>query len=685
VNSERLAKIGVPIALVVVVIMMVVPLPSMLLDMLLAFNITFSVVILLTSMYVKRALDFAVFPSLLLVATMFRLALNVSATRLVLTHGDAGKVIESFGHFVVGGSLIVGMVIFLILVIIQFMVITNGSGRVAEVAARFTLDAMPGKQMAIDADLAAGAITDAEAKKRRADVAAEADFYGAMDGASKFVKGDAMAAIVITLVNLIGGFLIGVIQKGMPINDAINTYSLLSIGDGLVSQLPALLISISTGLIVTRAASSDDMGSDLVSQFSKQGRALRIAGGSIACLALIPGLPKAPFLIVGLGTYFLGRRLGNGIDDAPEEALDLNALEAPAEPAPDSPEGIVRDMKVEPLELELAFDVVELVDNARGGDLLDRVKALRRKLALELGVIIPLVRTRDNLDLPPSVYTISIHGVEVARGLSPAGTVLVIGDDLSTLPGEPTVEPVFGLPAKWIPQEFRNQAEIEGHTVVDRSSVITTHLAEVVRQNAGRLLSHQDIKMLMDVVKQHDPVVIDELNGASMALGEIQRVLANLLDENIPIRDLGRIFEVLSERGRQTKDAEVLTEAVRTGLGPAVSAVFAQGNRLPVITFEPMLEHQLLESLRSGEAGSYLALDPDTAEQMSMEVSRMAREAEERGDTPTLVCSGALRPAVRRLIQAAAPRLAVLSYSELGSQLEIETIGQVRRGNPAAV
>jgi flagellar biosynthesis protein FlhA len=685
VNSERLAKIGVPIALVVIVVMMVVPLPTVFLDMLLAFNITFAVVILLTSMYVTRALDFAVFPSLLLIATMFRLALNVSATRLVLSHGYAGKVIESFGHFVVGGSLIVGLVIFLILVVIQFMVITNGSGRVAEVAARFTLDAMPGKQMAIDADLAAGAITDAEAKRRRKDVSSEADFYGAMDGASKFVKGDATAAIVITFINLIGGFLIGVVQKHMPIGEAINTYSLLSIGDGLVSQLPALLISISTGLIVTRAASSDDMGTDLVSQFSKQGRALRIAGGSIACLALVPGLPKIPFVIVGLGAFFLGRRLGNGLDEPVEELADPQAmLEAP-EPAPDSPEGIVRDMKVEPLELELAFDVVELVDNARGGDLLDRVKALRRKLALELGVIIPLVRTRDNLDLPPSVYTISIHGVEVARGTSPGGTVLVIGDDLSTLPGEPTVEPVFGLPAKWIPQEFRNQAEIEGHTVVDRSSVITTHLAEIVRQNAGRLLSHQDIKMLMDVVKQHDAVVIDELNGAALSLGEIQRVLANLLDENVPIRDLCRIFEVLSERGRQTKDSEVLTEAVRTGLGPAVSAVFAQGNRLPVITFEPMLEHQLLESLRTGEAGSFLALDPDVAEQLSIDVSRMAREAEERGETPTLVCSGTLRPAVRRLIQAAAPRLAVLSYSELGSQLEIETIGQVRRGNPAAV
>lgn len=664
--------------------MMVVPIPSIFLDLLIAVNITGAVVILLTSMYVTRALDFSVFPSLLLIATMFRLALNVTATRLVLTHGYAGKVIDSFGHIVVGSSLIVGLVVFLILIVIQYMVITNGAGRVAEVAARFTLDAMPGKQMSIDADLAAGAISDAEAKQRRADISSEADFYGAMDGASKFVKGDAVAAIIITFINLFGGFLIGVVQKHLPITDAINTYSLLSVGDGLVSQLPALLISISTGLIVTRAASNEDMGTDLIGQFSKQGRALMIAGGAVAAIAIIPGLPRVPFLIVGTGIFFLGRSLMNRMADQ-EAENDVPALEAPTEPAPDSPEGIVRDMKVEPLELELAFDVVELVDNARGGDLLDRVKALRRKLALELGVIIPLVRTRDNLDLPPSTYTISVHGVEVARGQSPANTVLVIGDDLSRIPGETTTEPVFGLPAKWVPLEFRSQAEAEGHTVVDRSSVITTHLAEVVRQNAGRLLSHQDIKMLMDVVKQNDTVVIDELNGANLSLGEVQRVLSNLLDENVPIRDLGRIFEVLSERGRATKDPEALTEAVRAGLGPAVSAIFAANNRLPVITFEPVLEHQLVESLRNGDNGSFLTIDPTTAEHIAVEVGKMAVEAEQQGDSPVLVCTAALRPAVRRLVHAAAPRLAVLSYAELGPRLDIETIGQVKLGNPATV
>lgn len=684
-TRDNIAKIGIPIGIVLIVIMLVVPLPPALLDMLIALNIALAVTILLMSMYVKRALDFSIFPSILLVATMFRLALNVSATRAVLTDGYAGKVIEAFGHFVVGGSLIVGLVIFLILVVIQYLVITNGAGRVAEVAARFTLDAMPGKQMAIDADLAAGAITDDQARQRRKDVASEADFYGAMDGASKFVKGDAIAAIVITIINLIGGFLVGALQLGMSMGEAVETYSLLTVGDGLVSQLPALLISISTGIIVTRAASSEDMGTDIVTQFGRQGRALRIAGGAMVAMALVPGMPKLPFFVAGGLLFFLGRRLTDGDSTIPEEAEEMKALNAAPEVAPDSPEGIVRDMKVEPLELELAFDVVELVDNARGGDLLDRVKALRRKLALELGVIIPLVRTRDNLDLPSSTYTISIHGVEVARGSSPGGTILVIGDDLSSLRGEVTKEPVFGLPAKWVPLEFRSQAEAEGHTVVDRSSVITTHLAEVVRQNASRLLSHQDIKMLMDMVKQHDGVVISELEGAGLSLGEIQRVLANLLNENVPIRDLGRIFEVLSEKGRQAKDPEILTEAVRAGLGPAISAVFASGNRMPVITFEPLLEQSLLEALRAGDTGSFLALDPTLAEHIALEVASIAHNAEQSGDNPIVVCTAAIRPAVRKLVQAAAPRVPVLAYTELGPRFEIDTIGQVKVANTAKV
>ena len=675
-KSGRMGTIAVPLGIVGIVIMMVVPLPTFVLDLLLAFNITGAILILLTSMYVRRALDFSIFPSLLLIATMFRLALNVSATRLVLSHGYAGKVIESFGHFVVGGSLIVGLVIFMILIVIQFMVITNGAGRVAEVAARFTLDAMPGKQIAIDADLASGMIDEVEARKRRKDIGLEADFYGAMDGASKFVKGDAIAAIIITIINLFGGFAIGVLQQHLSLNEAIQKFSLLTVGDGLVSQLPALLISVATGLIVTRSATEGDMGSDLIAQFGKQKRALKVAAVAIGSLGLVPGLPKLPFLIVAGGAWYLSTR-------GEDEILIDDAKNVNEEPPmnPDGPEAIAMEMRVEPLELELAYDLVELVEPGRGGDLLDRVKALRRKLALELGMVIPLVRTRDNLDLPPHTYAIRIHGVETARGEAPQGSVLVIGDDLASLPGIMTREPVFGLDAKWVPMELRHQAEVSGHTVVDRSAVITTHLAEMVRQNAGRLLSRQDVKLLVDMVKQTDPVVIEELNSAQLSLGDVQRVLSDLLNEHVPIRDLVRIFETLSERGRVNKAPESLLEAVRGGLGPAISAIFANDGRLPVITIEPLVEHHLLEALRNNDNGSFLAVDPEIAEHLALQAARLCEESEQRGDSPVLVCAAALRPSIRRLVQTAAPRMAVLSYAELGPQLQIETVGVINVAN----
>src|SRR5947208_3161565 len=507
--------------------MMVVPLPTIVLDMLLAVNITGAVSVLLISMYVQKPLDFSVFPSLLLIATMFRLALNVSATRLVLLHGFAGKVIESFGHFVVGGSIVVGLVIFLILIVIQFIVITNGAGRVAEVAARFTLDAMPGKQMAIDADLNAGAIDEVEARRRRQEVSSEADFYGAMDGASKFVKGDAIAAIIITMINLFGGFIVGVVQHHINVSEAISTYSLLSVGDGLVSQIPALLISVSTGLIVTRAATDADMGSDLLRQFGRQTTAMRIAGVAVSLLAIIPGLPKLPFVVVGGLVFFIGFRNKDKVFDE-EQAEEAAAL--------------------------------------------------------------ALTRTRDNLNLPQSTYSLRVQGVELARGECPPGTVLAIGDDLAALPGTPTREPVFGLVAKWVPVELRHQAELAGATVVDPSSVITTHLAEVVRTNAGALLGRQDVKTLVDMVKAAEPVVIDELNAAQISLAEVQGVLRDLLDEGVAIRNLVKIFEVLSERGRTSREPEVLVESVRHALGPAISAAHAIDNKLPVLTFEPIVE-----------------------------------------------------------------------------------------------
>ncbi len=684
-KPNRIGQVAIPAAIVGIVVMMVVPLPTALLDLLLVTNIALATLALLASMFTTRVLDFSIFPSYLLIATLFRLALNVSVTRLVLLHGYAGKVIESFGHFVVGGSVIVGLVIFLILIVIQFIVITNGAGRVAEVAARFTLDAMPGKQMAIDADLNSGLINDVEAKRRRKEVAEEADFYGAMDGASKFVKGDAIAAIVIVAINLIGGFAVGVLQQHLSFGDAIHTYSLLTVGDGLVAQIPALLISLSSGLIVTRAATEMDLGSDLLHQFTRHKKTLQLGGGAICAVAIVPGLPKVPFFIVGGVLLLLATRLPSDAEIAEREAAEKEIEIAPVPLSPDSPEHLVGEMRVEPLELEIAYDLIDLVDSAKGGDLLDRVRALRRKLALELGVVIPLVRTRDNLELPASTYAVRVNGVDVGRGEAPAGHVLVLGDDAGSLPGIPTREPVFGLPATWVPTEFRHQAEITGATVVDRASVITTHLAEVVRRNAGRLLSRQDVKMLIDVVKQSDPVVVDELNGASVTTGEIQRVLQMLLEEAVGIRDLVRIFEVISERSRTTKDPEQIVESVRTALGPAISASYAKDGKLPVLTLDPLVEHALAETLRTGDTGTYLALDPQTAEQLALAVAREAEAAEMKGIEPVFVCAAQLRPSVRRLLHAAAPRLPVLAYTELGAQLELDTIGVVNLGQPAAV
>jgi flagellar biosynthesis protein FlhA len=667
-------KTAIPAAVILIVVMLVVPLPAALLDMLLVVNITAGVLILLMSMSVKRPLDFAIFPSLLLIATIFRLALNVSSTRLVLLDGYAGKVIDAFGHVVIGGSLVVGMVVFAILVLVQFIVVTNGAGRVAEVSARFTLDAMPGKQMAIDADLNSGLIDEDTARTRRAEVTAEADFYGAMDGASKFVKGDAIAGILITVINLVGGFFTGVVQRGMPMGEAVNTYSLLTVGDGLVGLIPALLISVATGIIVTRSTSDGDMASDLVGQFSRQRKALRLGGAAVCLLALVPGLPMMPFLVVGGAVLLATLRIPD--PDAPAVATDDGHAE-PAAPAADSPEALAAEMRVEPLQLEVAYDLVDLVDVASGGDLMDRMRALRRKIALELGIVIPLVRTRDNLDLPPHTYAIRVHGVDVARGEAPAGHVLAIGDDLGSLPGAPTTEPVFGLPARWVPAEFAQQAEIAGATVVDRASLLITHLAEVVREHAGRLLSREDVRSLVDMVKRSHPTVVEELTPSQLSLGEVQHVLQALLDEQISIRDLARLFEALSERARTSKDPEALVEAARTAIGPAISSALAEDGRLRVVTFEPLTEQRLLESLRTGEGGSFLALGPQDAEQLMIDLAQVSQTAEQAGEQVVLVCAPQVRAAVRRLVRVTVPRMPVIAYSELSSRLQIETRGVI--------
>ncbi len=680
-NPKKLSQFAVPVGVVAIILMMVVPVPAAILDFLIALNITTAMLIVLVSMYVRRPLDFSSFPSLLLVCTLFRLALNISATRNVLSHGYAGKVIDAFGHIVISGSLIIGLVIFAILLVIQFVVITNGAGRVAEVGARFTLDAMPGKQMAIDADLNSGQIDDKQARIRRAEVAAEADFYGSMDGASKFVKGDAIAAIIITIVNLVGGIAIGILQNHLSVTEAISKYSLLSVGDGLVSQIPALLLSVSTGLIVTRSSDSDDMGTVVAAQLGGQKRALQIAGGSALALCLVPGLPKLPFLVVGLGLLFIAQRNHpKGGASKPAELAAENTA-----PLPDAPESIMKDLAVDPLELALAADMVSLVDGP-GADLLDRVRALRRKLALELGVVMPPVRTRDNLDLPASTYAILVNGVEVARGEAPAGTVLAIGDGLENLPGTVGREPVFGLSGKWIRLDLRAQAEMLGATVVDRSSVIITHLSETVRTHAGRLLGREEVAALTKSLKQTHPVVVEDLTPALLSLGEVQRVLHALLEEGVSIRDLVRVFEALSVAAKTSTDPDRLVEAARMALAPSITASHLQGSRLQVLTLEPRLQQSLLESARPLDHGIALLPGPELVESLITSVAAQYQAAQEKGIRPVLVCAPQIRLPLRRLIATSSIDLPVMSYSEISSNATIvDTVGVISDGRAVAV
>jgi flagellar biosynthesis protein FlhA len=679
-RSRQLAQIGIPLLLVCVVITMVVPLPKVLLDMLLAANISLAIVILLTAMMVQRALDFSVFPALLLVTTLVRLSLNVSSTRLILLHGDAGHVINAFGNFVVGGNLVVGLVIFLILVVIQFAVITAGAGRVAEVTARFTLDAMPGKQMAIDADMNSGLITEDEAKQRRADVGREADFYGAMDGASKFVKGDAMASIVIVMINLLGGFIIGVVMNHLSIGDAAKKYSLLSVGDGLVSQVPALLISVASGIVVTRVRKDDDdggLGGDLSSQLAGSHRALRIAAVGVAILGLLPGLPKVPFLVFAGVLAVLGARRKRAVDE--EKAA---AAAAAAVPAPTGHEGddLLTNLRVEPIELELAPDLLDLLDSGRGGGLMERVKALRRRIASDLGLVVPPIRTRDQVALPPETYAVKMHGVEVARGEAPPGHAMVLGENQwgTALPGRATTDPVFGLPATWMTIEIADVLALEGATVIDRASVIVTHLSEVIRRTARDLLSRQDVAALVESVKESAPALAEEIGGDGLSLAEVQRILRDLLDEGVPIRDLTRILEAVTSKARETRNGETLVEAARSALGPGICAAAANGGSLKALTFDPLLEQSLLEAVRHGDSGSWIAVDPIRMEALIEGIGAAVSTAENAGHRPVLVCAAQLRGCIRRLLATARPDLKVLSYSELSRSVSIEPVGVIR-------
>jgi len=669
------------IAVVIVVTMLIVPLPPTVLDFLITLNISGGLAIVVASMYLSTALEFSSFPSLLLLTTMFRLAINVSVTRKILSTGNAGSVVRAFGQFVVGGNVVIGLVIFLVLVVIQFVVITNGSGRVAEVAARFTLDAMPGKQMAIDADLNAGMITDAEARKRRSDIAREADFYGAMDGASKFVRGDATAAVLITGINLVGGIIVGVLQKHLGFSGAVHTYSMLTVGDGLAAQIPAMLISVATGIIVTRSASERDLGSDIAKQILSQRRATMVAGGLITAFALVPGLPKIPFLLIGCLLLLVGRAVRDGL---PAFMLDTPKEEAKPAPAPAdrvARETVLKELPIDALELGVGFGLVPLVDRRAGGTLAQRVSLIRRQIANEMGIVIPRVRIHDEVDLDSHEYVFKVRGAEVARGRVMAGHMLAMnpGDAVGKLQGIPTTEPAFGLPATWVHQSQHAEAESLGYTVVDAESVIVTHLTETIRAHAAQLLTRQDVRQLLDQLKSTNEAVVNEVIPDVLTLGEIQRILQNLLSEGVSIRDLGAIVESVGDKARLTRDPSLLAEYARQALGRTITAPYLDENRtLHAITLDPGIEHEVVSAITQTTEGEYLAMEPARAQAVLTALRAKSDEAASRGAIrPVLLCSARVRRHLRRLIEQSLPHLAVCSYNEISSGINIETIGVV--------
>ncbi|MHB8945880.1 MAG: flagellar biosynthesis protein FlhA [Bacillota bacterium] len=674
----KYSDVFVAVAVIGMIVMMVVPLPTSLVDLLLSFNLTFSLVILLVTMYTAEPLQFSIFPSLLLVTTLFRLSLNVTSARLVLLNGYAGEVIRTFGQFVVGGNPVVGFIVFLILVVIQFIVITKGAERVAEVAARFTLDAMPGKQMAIDADLNAGIITEKEARARRVAIEREADFYGAMDGASKFVRGDAIAGILIIVIDIIGGFIIGMAQRGLSVTEALSTYTLLTVGEGLITQIPALLVSTATGMIVTRAASDSAMGQDLVAQLLAQPRVLQIAGGVLGLLGLVPGLPKIPFFALAILTYWLGTYMQKALKTdaaAAEEKAKAEAVEADKRP-----ENVLNLLQIDPLEIELGYGLIPLADRTQNGDLAERVAAIRRQMALELGLVVPPIRIMDNMQLRPNNYVIKLRGVQISQGELMLGRSLAMNPGVveEEIDGIQTHEPAFGLPALWISEEQRERAEVLGYTIVDPGSVLATHLTETVRGHAPDLLGRQEVQTLIDAVKQHHPAVIEELIPNLMTLGEVQKVLQNLLREGVSIRDLVAITESLADHARQTKDPDVLTEYARQALYRTITRQYGldKGSN-NVVTLDPELEQTILRSVQRTDQGSYLALDPEVSQRVYGSLREQAERLTALGRQPIVLCSPIVRLYFRRLIEKALPKLVVLSYNELDSGVEVESVGTV--------
>lgn len=668
-NILRYSDLSLAVGIILIVIMMIVPLPPFLLDILLTLNISFSLSLLLISIYVKEAIEISTFPSILLFATLFRVALSISATRLILLSGYAGEMINAFGRFVVGGNYIVGLVIFLILVVIQFVVITNGAQRVAEVAARFTLDAMPGKQMSIDADLNAGLITEEEARRRRKQIEQEADFYGAMDGASKFVRGDAIAAIIITAVNFLGGWMIGILQRGMDFRGALEAYALLTVGNGLVNQISALLVSTATGLIVTRGASEENLGIDFSRQILSNSRVMSIIAGVLLLLGLIPGLPKlALFIFAGLmgGLSYILRKMPLGEEVKEERPSGTQGVET-AMPI----------VSVDTMEIEIGYGLIPIVDKSQGGELFERITMLRRQIAQELGIIVPPIRIRDNIQLRPNSYVIKVRGIEVAKGEVMPGYVMVLNPEGLNIDGIETKEPIFGLPAKWIPVETRELAENKGYTVIDSSGVIATHLTEIIKRYADELITRQDVQRLLDAIRQDYPAVVDDALS-QLSLGEIQRLLQALLRERVPLRDLVSILETASDTARINKDIEVMLQKVRERLGRMISRELATPEGiLPVILIEPKTEEKLMSGLFKTDQGTVLSIDPDSWQKLIGKLSVLIDEGIKRGLQPVIVTSSQLRLPLKRLLERAIPQITVLSYNEIDSTLNIENIGVI--------
>ena len=666
------------IYLLAAVLFFIISIPSWLLDILLAINILVAMVVLFNSLFAKEVLDMASFPTMLLFTTIFRISLNVSSTKLILKNGDAGKVVDTFGKFVGGGNLVIGIIIFIILIIVQFIVINKGSERVAEVTARFTLDAMAGKQMAIDSDLNTGAITDKEAAERRKKLQQENSFFGSMDGATKYVKGDATAGLIITGINLVGGIVMGMIYGGLSINDALSKYTILTIGDGLCSQIPSLLISLATGILVTKASSDGELGDEIVGQLFSMDRVLIMVGAALSVLGILTPLPWYIFVPLGAALIFYGRKLGTKAGEAKiEESAEQEENEAQEIR---KPENVVSLLNVDPIELEFGYGIIPLADVNQGGDLLDRVVMIRRQIALELGAVVPIIRLRDNIQLNPNQYVIKIKGIQVSEGeiLFDHYMAMNPGYVEEEITGIPTFEPSFHLPAIWITESQRERAESLGYTVVDPPSIIATHLTEVIRQHIAELLTRQDVQNLINNIKDNNSTLIDELVPKLMGIGEIQKVLQNLLEEGISIRDLVTILETLADHAAVTRDPDILTEYARQGLKRAISSkYFTVGEVTNVVTVDPAIEQEIMNSVKNTEQGSYLSLDPERSKKIVEALGNELKKLEDMGKNPIVITSPIVRMYFRNLAKDYYKDIIVISYNEIDSDVELQSVGMV--------